>query len=96
MTDQKRTVVLIKNEGFDEWLVKTHADGHSLTQNAIGYLSEWNMWANRFDEVRIMCFITPSGPEINAAYKSTATHDAYFICGLLQETDNGTRFTFHS
>jgi hypothetical protein len=106
--DQQRTVTIFKEPGFDEQM-ELHRARHCMT-NAIGYLSEWNMWANRFDKVRLGCVLTPTGPEIRAAYESSKSGDGYFICGIfdagrpskfnpdLDEWDGGVEptFRFHS
>jgi hypothetical protein len=92
---QERTVTIIKQDGWDEYMAEHH--GHTAFTNAIGYLSEWNMWANRFDSVRITCSLGRNGdqPEIGASYtrteydcgngrKSATVTDGYFICAIFQ------------
>lgn len=102
--DQQRTVTIFKEPGFDDQ-IESHRARHCMT-NAIGYLAEWNMWANRFDKVRIGCVLAPTGPEIRAAYESSKTGDGYFICGIFSpgrpsqqdangDWDDGVEPTFH-
>lgn len=107
---QERTIMIIKAEGFDDVMAEHH--GHTAFQNAIGYLAEWNMWANRFDHVGITCRLGRKGdqPEIGALYtkteyritdggaKTAYVTDKYFICAIFQpQTDSHTaRFSFHS
>jgi hypothetical protein len=96
---QERTITVIKAEGFDDYMAEHH--GHTAFQNAIGYLSEWNMWANRFGNVRITCQLGRNGdqPEIGASYtESGYGPPAYFICAIFQpQTDRElSRFSFHS
>lgn len=106
MADQNRTVTIRKQDGFDEYMLDHH--GQTAFQNAIGYLSEWNMWANRFDTVKIGCWLNKPGeqPHVSAAYKSsTNPDDGYFIMGIFQPQTSPTdenprgqlaRFSFHS
>lgn len=107
---QERTITIIKAEGFDDYMAEHH--GRTAFQNAIGYLAEWNMWANRFDSVRITCQLGRNGdqPEIGASYtrsdlkiigngiRTSMVVDAYFICAIFHpQTDTQlARFTFHS
>jgi hypothetical protein len=89
---QERTVIIRKDSGFDEYMTEHH--GHTALQNAIGYLAEWNMWANRFDTVHITCGLRNGGDaEIGASYKRTEYDFSdgfktakvtlgYFICAI--------------
>jgi hypothetical protein len=107
---QERTVTIIKAEGFDDYMAEHH--GHTAFQNAIGYLSEWNMWANRFGNVRITCQLGRNGdqPEVGASYTKTeyritdggartaCVTENYYICAIFwPQTDSQlARFSFHS
>lgn len=59
MTETQRTVTIYKPEGFDKKMQDYH--GHTVFQNALGYLSDWNMWENRYDTVTIRCAL--GGPK---------------------------------
>jgi hypothetical protein len=100
---QERTITIIKDEGFDDTMAEYH--GHTAFQNAIGYLAEWNMWANRFGNVTIHCQPGRNGsqPEIGASYTKTRPNtavitDRYFICAIFwpQTEKELAKFTFHS
>ena len=87
---QERTVTIVKCEGFDNAM-----EGHQhMFQNAIGYLSEWAMWQNRFVTVRIGCYISNGQPELSANYR-LANNDCGYAMGGIWD-DKGKRFTFHS
>lgn len=101
---QERTVTIIKAEGFDNYMAEHH--GQTAFQNAIGYLAEWNMWANRFGKLTIICQLGRNGeqPEIGASYtnygrpNTAVITDRYFICAIFcpQTEKELAKFTFHS
>lgn len=106
MADQQRVVTIRKADGFDTYMSDHH--GTTALHNAIGYLSQWNMWENRFDIVQLVCCLNKPGeqPHIAAKYKSSAHPDAmFFIMAMFHpqsspndEHPNGqlARFSFHS